>query len=170
MKAIVQPPDVAPTILDAAGCEVPDAMQGRSILPLMSGSTRAIRDCAVTSPAILADALSRGTYTPSTLTAGRWSLVYSPASTKGGRPSDPERGPAGSRRGATTEAVDSIRRRQTGGLFPDILLYDLKTDPHQQKSVAAKHPEVVRKLHRRYVRLLEDLGTQEEYLAPRREI
>ena len=36
--------DVAPTLLDLAGVEVPDAMQGRSLLPLIHGASRAWRD------------------------------------------------------------------------------------------------------------------------------
>ena len=154
--AFVQPPDVAPTILEAAGVEIPDVIQGKSLLPLLSGKVRAVRGSAVTSPALLADALSPGVYTPSTLTSGRWSLVYSSPS-------------AGDSR-TTTHAVDSIRRRQFGGLFPNVLLYDLKADPAQKRNLARQCPDVVRRLHAKYVRFLEDLGAAEEVIAPRREL
>ena len=156
INAFVQPPDFAPTILDVAGVEIPDAMQGESIIPLMKGRKRAIRDCAVTSPTIIVGHRGWWSYTPSTLTTGRWSFIFSGRSAGGGR--------------ATTRAVDSLRRRQIGGIFPEVMLYDLKTDPQQKRNVARKHKDVVRKLHRRYVKFLEGLGTREEYLAPRREL
>ncbi|HUV38519.1 MAG TPA: sulfatase [Planctomycetota bacterium] len=155
VNAFVQPPDFAPTILDAAGVDVPDVMQGRSLLPLLRGRVKSIRDFAVTSPALVADALGAGTYIPSTVTTSRWSLIYS--------------SPRGTHAdGATTRAVDSVERRHVSGLFPELLLYDLARDPAQKRNVARKHPDVVRRLHRKYVRLLEDLGTDEDRLAPRR--
>jgi len=157
VKALVQPPDIAPTILDAAGADIPDVMQGQSLLPLLRGKVKSIRDVAVTSPALVRDALAAGAYVPSTVTTARWSLIYS--------------SPDGTdRRRATTRAVDSLQRRHMSGLFPRLLLYDLKTDPHQKKNVARKHPDVVRRLHRKYVRLLEDLDTSEDCLASRRSL
>jgi len=43
-----------------------------------------------------------------------------------------------------------------------IELYDLKSDPGQKKNVAKKHPEVVRKLHKAFVRFLEGVGASAE--------
>jgi len=155
VKAFVQPPDIAPTLLDYARLDIPDDMQGESLLGLLKGTRRAVRDVAVTSPTILVGRGGREAYAPSTLTTGRWSLIYGPSS-------------PGGRGGTTTRAVDSLSRKQVGGLFPQVLLYDLKHDPHQKRNVARKHPDVVRRLHRRYVRFLETLGTCEDTLAPRR--
>jgi len=152
--AFVQPPDFAPTILDAAGAEIPDVMEGQSLIPLLKGKVKSIRDFAVTTPTIITGHRGWRAYTPSTITTTRWSLITA--------------GRAEGEGTASTRAVDSIKRKQMGGLFPDLMLYDLKTDPHQKKDVAKKHPDVVRKLHRKYVKLLEDLNTREEYLAPRR--
>jgi len=42
----VQPPDVAPTILDYLGVEVPATMQGASLLPLVRGERETVRDAA----------------------------------------------------------------------------------------------------------------------------
>ena len=152
--AFVQPPDIAPTILDYAGVEVPPVMQGESLIPLLKGKKRAIRDFAVSSPSIISGG---AVYQPSTITSGRWSLIYSsPLSAGRGR--------------ARTRAVDSISRRHLVGLFPQVQLYDLRADPQQKRNLARRRRDVVRKLHRRYVRFLEELGTAEEYLAPRREL
>lgn len=38
-EALVELVDIAPTVLDAAGIDVPDNMQGKSLLPLMCGET-----------------------------------------------------------------------------------------------------------------------------------
>lgn len=37
-------PDLAPTVLDMAGCEIPETMQGRSLLPLITGESVAWRE------------------------------------------------------------------------------------------------------------------------------
>jgi hypothetical protein len=49
-------------------------------------------------------------------------------------------------------------------------LYDLDSDPVQAQNVAADNMDVVKELHRQYVSLLEELGTEERLLAPRREL
>lgn len=51
--ALVQPPDLMPTILDLAGAKIPETVQGRSILPLLEGENPVWRDFAVTSPSII---------------------------------------------------------------------------------------------------------------------
>jgi arylsulfatase A-like enzyme len=154
LNAFVQPPDVAPTILDFAGVDVPDVMDGKSLLPLMTGKKRSLRDFAVTSNTLLC---RPGVYQPSTITTERWSLSYSV--------------PVEESEGAgRTRDVDSIERAQINTLFPRLELYDLKRDPGQKRNLAAKRHDVVAKLHREYVRFLEELKTPEEQLAPRREL
>jgi len=153
LRAFVQPPDIAPTILDAARVGRPPSMHGHSLIPLLKGKKRSLRPFAVTSLSIIR---SRQAYIPSTITTDRWSFIYS--------------NPVERRRRATTRVVDSIERKHLNRLFPRIALYDLKSDPGQSRNVAGKHPDVVRRLHRRYVRFLETLDTPEEYLASRREL
>lgn len=48
-SAFCQPPDLMPTILDLASAKIPPSVQGRSLVPVMSGSARSIRDFAVSS-------------------------------------------------------------------------------------------------------------------------
>ena len=44
---LVQPADLAPTLLELAGIDTPDPMQGRSYLPLLSGQPCAVREVAI---------------------------------------------------------------------------------------------------------------------------
>ena len=44
---LVQFPDLAPTVLDLAGIEAPDAMQGASYLPLLKGEPCEVREVAI---------------------------------------------------------------------------------------------------------------------------
>jgi len=152
--AFVQPPDFAPTILDYAGLDAPDVIEGESLIPLLAGRKRALRDFAVTSPTIIGGGK---TYQPSTVTTARWSLIYS---------SPARRARARSR----TSAVDSIARKSLDRLFPQIELYDLKSDPSQRRNLATKRRDIVQKLHRRYIRFLEELNTPEEFLEACREL
>jgi len=154
LKAFVQPPDVAPTILDFAGVDIPDVMQGESLTGLLAGRKRSVRRIAVTSSSILA---GKRTYQPSTITTDRWSLIYS---------NPIEQVPEST----STSAVDSIRRTQVTGLFPRLELYDLKTDPGQKCNLARKRPDVILKLHADYLRFLEEIGTQAGLLDARREV
>ena len=49
-------------------------------------------------------------------------------------------------------------------------LYDLESDPEQEKNVAADNSDVVKNLHGNYVNLLEELGTEERLLSHRRKL
>ena len=85
--------------------------------------------------------------------------------------------------GMVTRAVDDFERKveeylpATISAPPWVLLYfregekvelyNVDEDPKQTRNVAKRHPEVVKKLHRRYVNFLREIGTSEELLAPR---
>jgi len=70
---IVQPPDICPTILEAAGVAVPDDMMGRALTPLLEPGTSAQWDRKVAvSGSALSDSPDR--VPPITVTDGRWSL------------------------------------------------------------------------------------------------
>ncbi len=49
-QALVQPPDLMPTVLEMAGVKQPEGMQGTSLVPVMKGKVRNIRDIALTGP------------------------------------------------------------------------------------------------------------------------
>ena len=48
-----------------------------------------------------------------------------------------------------------------------IELYDIKSDPFQEKNVASDNNLVVKDLHRRYYEFLKKTGTEESLLKPR---
>jgi len=77
IKALVQPPDLMPTVLDLAGLETPDFVQGSSLVPLIKGEKRKVRDLAVTGPA----GQMRST-TNLTVTTDRWAFFHTPTRNK----------------------------------------------------------------------------------------
>ena len=46
--ALVQPPDLMPTLLDVAGLDGPENLQGKSLVPVMRGESDAVRNIALT--------------------------------------------------------------------------------------------------------------------------
>ena len=81
--------DVMPTVLDLLGLAIPDFVQGRSLAPAMGDATRSGRDYVVSSIPFAnpgdavqsVDNFLRDLKEPpvTTVTAGHWSLLYSPA-------------------------------------------------------------------------------------------
>ncbi len=55
IAAYTQPPDIMPTILDLVRVPVPEACQGLSLVPIMTGATSDTRDIAVTSHTYVQD-------------------------------------------------------------------------------------------------------------------
>jgi len=72
---IVQPPDICPTILEAAGVQPPAGMPGRSLWPLLEGGSEWDRSHAMSSAGI---ADSPQATSPLTVTDARWSVVLWP--------------------------------------------------------------------------------------------
>jgi arylsulfatase A-like enzyme len=103
IRAIVQPWDMTATILETFGMAKPPELIGESLLPLIAGTRKAIRDVAICGTNALAQAMT-----------GRW--VY------------------------------TVWR----GLRPPSLI-DLRSDAQARRNVLARHPAVVRRLHRRIV-------------------
>jgi arylsulfatase A-like enzyme len=134
--------DIAPTVIDMAGSKAPDDMHGRSLVPVLEGTSDAHRDILVSADADAQNLRSTSKAVddvpreilqvcPATIFDGEWELVY---------------------------AIEGDPHA----------LYNAKTDPEHRKDVAKDHPEKVRKLHAKYVDWLERHGTQEANIAPRR--
>ena len=80
--------DVMPTVLDLLGLDIPDFVQGRSLSPAMRDAARPGREYVVSSlpfanpgdPVLSVDNFLRDLKDApvTTVTAGRWSLLYSP--------------------------------------------------------------------------------------------
>jgi arylsulfatase A-like enzyme len=132
-----------PLIVYVPGVEPRDTVQGKSILPLIKGEKDSHREFVVSTMPL-----------------------YNP--------------------GERTRVVDSFDRLVKEFLHVTITndrwsmlyahegapveLYDLDSDPNQEQNVAEDNKDVVERLHEHYVILLEQLGTEERLLAPRKKL
>ena len=119
--------DIMPTVLDILDQDIPDVVEGESLLPRMKDTGLAGREFVIsTQPFSKPGQITRqvdgrerrmtvGSST--TITTDQWSLLYS------------------------TEPGESW-------------LYHLPSDPKQEKNVAAEHPEVAKELHQHLVRFM----------------
>ena len=140
IEALTTSPDLMPTILELAGVEVPDFVQGSSLVPLLRGERKRIHDFVVTSWPLynpgqtirVVDDLERGVVDPlpSAITDGEWTLHYAV-------------------KGAPVE------------------LYHTASDPGQQENVLDEHESIASELHARFVTFLKELGTEDWRVAPR---
>jgi arylsulfatase A-like enzyme len=140
--ALTTAPDLPATILELLGVAAPEGVQGRSLTPVLLGEQDEHRPFVVSS----------------------WPLYFA--------------------EGEMTTAVDSRARRIAsympltvttrtrslvlGGPSEPPELYDLETDPGEERNVWHEHPGEGRELARRAVAFLEELGTPERHLVPRR--
>lgn len=127
--------DLPPTLLDAAGIEVPPEMVGRSILPLLRGTPE---------PAWPEEVFVQisESHTGRCVRTARWKYsVRCPEMTDGGKPvSQPD-----------------------AEVYEDDFLYDLQSDPWEQTNLIGLPPfrEVVADLRARLVRRMVAIGEQE---------
>lgn len=178
VSALVQSPDLMPTILEMEGlvatedvggesrvqalqCGVfytskwkyePDKSHGKSMMPLMRGEATRLRDIAVSSNTLVHNApiLAKSAI----VTEDGWCLQYAGAYE------------AVTQSGAlyTTKLIDpSVRRCPT-----EPALFNLRDDPQELHDVIESNEPLAREIHGRYVRWLEEMGTPEQYLAGRR--
>lgn len=153
VRGYVQMTDLMPTTLQLAGLDVPDTCQGHSLVPMMRGRKVRLRKSVIATPCFKAG----GSQCISMITMGRWCLMYAP--------------PEASEDAGTAE-IDMIHRRTEilKELYRGPILYDLRSDPQQKRNLYRKEPAVARRMHSEFVRQLEELGTDESLVAPRREL
>jgi arylsulfatase A-like enzyme len=180
IPALVQSPDLMPTILEMAGlvstemiggeaqiqalqCGAffsskwqfqPETVHGKSLMPLIEGKTRRLRDIAVCSNALTMP-------TPvvaksAIVTEDGWCLHYA-----GKYPHGLETG---------TWNTCTLVGPSTARVPTEPALFDLKSDPTECDDVIAHNRPLAQDIHRRYVAWLEQVGTSEQYLAGRREL
>ena len=135
--------DVMPTVLEFLACDIPDFVDGQSLLPKITGSTTSGREFTVSSipfanpgdPVRSVDNFLRMLKAPTvtTITSKNFSLLYSP-----------EEGQS--------------------------KLYDLSLDPGQQKDIISDQPDVAKKLHQYLVKFMRDTHVAEYLLKPRLEL
>jgi uncharacterized sulfatase len=154
--------DVFPTILKAAGLDAPSdrIIDGKDILPLLTSAHAGSPHDALIG--------MQGTNVM-TVRSGKWRLhVRSP----GGVPKRGEdwvdpRGPDGVTILAPYEqARPSAYPGVMGGDGPEnMMLFDIETDPAEQRDVSKKHPEVVERLKSIYEKIVAQVP---EFARPRR--
>lgn len=143
----VQPCDHMPTILDLAGIEHPETIQGKSLVDIIKGSGKPVRDCIVTSWAVIHPPLSE---TPFRLDESNWAQY------------------ARLLRASTLITDEWSLMTSCGDVYSE--LYNNASDPRQTKNVIAENKQAAKEMHKRYIRLLESLGTDEAFVARRRKL
>ena len=141
LDGFVQPPDLFPSILEFLGHPVPDHIQGRSFLPMMSDGASDGREIVFSSrfPPAAGGKVEGAVFDgwvgsdrnvePSTVTDDRWAYLAAPA----GMPSE---------------------------------LYDLEADSQQQDNVVEAHPEVAARMRQAWIAFLEEHGASEARIRP----
>jgi len=148
VDAIVQLPDLVPTILEFFGVKIPETVEGMSLIPLMKGEVEEIHEFTVSSPTIKGGPVANKCTTISTK---KWSLIFS------GKPVE-----------KTTEIrdVDSLAKKAKKTEKIRIELYDLEKDPKQENNIAEENMDVVRELIHKYIDFLRKLKVPEELIKP----
>ena len=149
IKSIVQTPDITATILDLCGVKTPSFVQGKSILPIMEGKEKKIRDISVSSPPIINGPTAGQRIT---VTDGKWSFIY---------PGDVEKIKD---KKTKTEAVDGLQRVEKVIGKVSYELYDLKKDPGQRNNIFEEKKDVAKRLHNKLINFLKSVNTSEEIL------
>jgi arylsulfatase A-like enzyme len=154
VSGLVQPVNVAATILDWLGIKIPEAFRGPSAWPLLQGHEERIHDIVIAAPTLSfpGNRVPRPTDRAS-ITDGRWLLVYACAGwgdELGKKPHSPE---------YKAKRVEPF----TGGRL-DPLLFDLSADPGCLKNVYLDNKPVAADLHRRFFEFLKASPMRRDHL------
>jgi arylsulfatase A-like enzyme len=132
--------DIMPTVLEMLACDVPDYVEGRSLLPSLTDTTLNGREFTISSipfanpgdPVRSVDNFLRMLKVPTvtTITSDRYSLLYSPE-------------PGQSR------------------------LYDLSQDPGQEKDIISNQPQTAHELHQYLLKFMRDTQLADYLMQPR---
>ncbi len=143
LDALVSSPDLMPTILDLVGIEVPESVQSASLVPLIHGDLEGVHDLVVTS----------------------WPL-YIPGQTIR-VVDDLQRGVVEPLPSTITDGEWALHFAVEGA---PVELYHTASDPEQQENCYRENETIARDLHTRFVKFLEEMGTEEGRIAPRRRL
>jgi arylsulfatase A-like enzyme len=152
-EALVQPPDLMPTVLELAKAKIPKTIQGKSLLPLLKEDSPTWRDFAVTSPSIIHGPVAGQRI--SVITKD-WFFIYCGQIDEALRELSAER---------KIKIVDGFERLQMiVGEKPKNELYYLPKDPTQLKNVFDENIEVASNIHAKLVKFLESVKTKEDIM------
>ncbi|MBN1900838.1 sulfatase [Candidatus Sumerlaeota bacterium] len=141
ISAIVQPMDIMPTILELAGCPIPETAHGKSYAGALSGKKQKHRDFAVSAPYL------KGAGVPATVVKDNFAaILYSS-----------ERN-----RNLVDKAVDGYEKKQMKELEIRDLLFDLSKSPNQEISISEEHPEIMSELRGDLIKFLKEIHTAED--------
>ncbi len=178
--ALVQSPDLFPTILEMCGlvatesvggksniqalqCGIfytekwkfdPESIHGKSLMPVLRGETDRLRDIAVCSNTLIH-------HTPivakcAVVTEDGWCLHYA--------------GEYGAKMQEDVFVNRNFVSAKPQKEKIEAALYYLPDDPQEEHDVIGENEQRAREIHRRYVEWLEEAGTPEEHLEGRRQI
>jgi arylsulfatase A-like enzyme len=180
LSALVQSPDLMPTVLEMAGliatesiggqsrtqalqCGVfytedwefkPEATHGKSLMPLMRGETKWMRDIAVSSHTLIHPTSVMAKC--AIVTEDGWCLHYAGKYVR------------------EAQDVPLIGHKLTNPEAARVpmqpMLFYLPDDPHEERDVVHDNRGLAREIHERYVNWLWKIGTTPENLAGRREL
>jgi arylsulfatase A-like enzyme len=157
--SLIQPADIMPTLIELAGAQDPGTMHGKSLAPLLAGDQRALRPAAVSSWAVIHEPKER---MPA---ATSMAQIRSPGDSASGYSWLKQ---AWSVKPSTVNDGEWALICGARDVEPE--LYHLPSDPAQQRNVFAQHRDEAKRLHEAYIALLESLGTNEEFVARRRDL
>jgi arylsulfatase A-like enzyme len=141
-RALTTAPDLAPTILDLVGQAVPEAVRGRSFLPVLKDEDEEHRPFVVSS----------------------WPLYFAEGEMTTAVDSRPRR----IERYMPLTVTTRTRSLILGGPTEEPELYDLETDPYELESIWPGRDGEGPELARDAVGFLEECETPDRYLEPRR--
>jgi arylsulfatase A-like enzyme len=154
IDALVQPVNLASTILDYFGIKKPDAFTAPSLWPVLQGKEEKAVDLAISSPTLSSAEMKQPQPTNrASITDGRWLLIY---------------GCAGS--GSSEDKTASVDGQQrlvaplTGEKLAP-MLFDLDSDPGCLIDLIDKRIELARDLHRRFVAFLHRSPMKRDHLG-----
>ena len=143
IEGLVTLPDLMPTTLELAGVDPPDTVQAHSLIPLVRGEVDTLHKILVTSTPLE----ELGDMTKTVDDQHRKTLEISPSTITNGE----------------WDLLYAIYGEP-------VELYHSKIDPKHERNIAEENPEVVEGLHKDFLEFLEDVGTSEESMRPRKRI
>jgi len=135
--------DLMPTVMDVMGQEIPSNVEGRSLVPMMKNPSLPGYEHVFSSSSFV----NAGGTDNSVDSILRYTEHDSMAT-------------------VTTEDWTLLYDTEPGGSE----LYNLKSDPKQEKNVISNHQDVARELHQLLVKHLRDTNLAQEKLEPRLEL